>query len=46
MLFGSMLMWIVLLGWVIWIWSIIDAYSTAKQMSLRYQQRMMAMQTR
>jgi TM2 domain-containing membrane protein YozV len=46
MLFGSMLMWIVLLGWVIWIWSIIDAYSTAKQMNLRYQQRMMAMQTR
>jgi hypothetical protein len=35
-----------MLGWIIWIWSIVDAYSTAKQMNVRYQQRMLAMQPR
>lgn len=42
MLIGFVLLWTVLLGWVIWIWSMVDAYSTAKQMSLRYQQRILS----
>ncbi len=42
MLIGSILAWFVLLGWVIWIWSMIDAYHTAKTMNLRYQQRILA----
>ena len=46
MLFGSLFLWVVMLGWIIWIWSIVDAYSTAKQMNVRYQQRMLAMQPR
>lgn len=29
-------LWFVLLGWVIWIWSAVDAYKTAKAMNLRY----------
>lgn len=32
----------VLIGVAVWIWSMIDAYSTAKQMHLRYQQRVLA----
>jgi len=46
MLFGSLFLWVVMLGWIIWIWSIIDAYSTAKKMNIRYQQRMLAIQSR
>jgi len=42
MLIGCILLWLVLLGWIIWIWSMVDAYSTAKQMNLRYQQRILA----
>lgn len=30
------------LGLIIWIWSMVDAYSTAKEMTLRYQQRVLA----
>jgi TM2 domain-containing membrane protein YozV len=33
---------VVFLFWVIWLWSMIDAYSTAKTMNLRYQQRVLA----
>ena len=42
MLFGCILLWFALLGWIVWIWSMIDAYQTAKAMNLRYQQRMFA----
>lgn len=42
MLIGCVLLWFVLLGWIVWIWSMIDAYTTAKKMNLRYQQRIMA----
>jgi TM2 domain-containing membrane protein YozV len=42
MLIGAVLAWIVLLGWIVWIWSMIDAYQTAKQMNIRYQQRLLA----
>jgi TM2 domain-containing membrane protein YozV len=42
MLIGFVLLWAVLLGWVVWIWSMVDAYSTAKEMNLRYQQRILA----
>lgn len=34
--------WLFGLGLLFWIWSLIDAYSTAKQMNLRYQQRVIA----
>jgi TM2 domain-containing membrane protein YozV len=40
MLIGCAVLWIVLLGWVIWIWSMVDAYQTAKAMNLRYQRRL------
>jgi TM2 domain-containing membrane protein YozV len=42
MLFGGIAAWLVFLGWVVWIWSMVDAYQTAKQMNLRYQQRVLA----
>jgi len=42
MLFGCLALWLIFLGWIIWIWSMIDAYTTAKQMNLRYQQRLLA----
>lgn len=29
-------LWFVFLGWVVWIWSAVDAYQTAKAMNLRY----------
>jgi TM2 domain-containing membrane protein YozV len=32
--------WVVFLGWVIWIWSAIDAYTTAKAMNLRNHMRL------
>jgi TM2 domain-containing membrane protein YozV len=42
MLIGCIVLWIIMLGWVIWIWSMIDAYSTAKDMNLRYLRRLQA----
>lgn len=42
MLLGCIVLWFVLLGWIIWIWSMIDAYQTAKKMTLLHQQRLMA----
>jgi TM2 domain-containing membrane protein YozV len=42
MLFGCILLWIVALGWIINIWSWIDAYSTAKKMRARYLYRLNA----
>jgi TM2 domain-containing membrane protein YozV len=42
MLIGCMVAWFILMGWAVWIWSMVDAYSTAKQMNLRYQQRLLA----
>lgn len=42
MLIGCILAWLVFLGWIIWIWAMVDAYSTAKEMNLRYQQRVLA----
>jgi TM2 domain-containing membrane protein YozV len=40
MFVGAVALWFILLGWIIQIWSIIDAYQTAKQMNLRYLRRM------
>ena len=34
--------WFILLGWIIMIWSWIDAYQNAKSMNLRYQRRLAA----
>lgn len=45
-LFGCILLWFILLGWIINIWSIIDAYSLAKSMNMRWMQRMQAIQAR
>ena len=42
MLLGCIMLWLILLGWVIWIWSMVDAYQTAKRMNLKYQQRLLA----
>ncbi|WP_193760679.1 GYF domain-containing protein [Bradyrhizobium yuanmingense] len=42
MLIGCIVLWFILLGWVIWIWSMIDAYMTAKDMNLRYLRRLQA----
>jgi TM2 domain-containing membrane protein YozV len=42
MLLGCILAWFIWLGWIIWIWSWFDAYSTAKAMNLRYQRRVIA----
>lgn len=38
MLFGSIFLWIFLLGWVINVWSIIDAYNVASERRLLSQQ--------
>lgn len=40
MLVFCVVLWFVLLGWVIWIWSMIDAYSTAKAINISYHRRM------
>jgi TM2 domain-containing membrane protein YozV len=40
MLIGCIVLWFIFLGWVIWIWSIVDAYATAKDMNLRYLRRL------
>jgi TM2 domain-containing membrane protein YozV len=42
MLLGCIAAWFILLGWVIWIWAMVDAYHVAKAMNLRYQQRILA----
>jgi len=42
MLLATIALWFVLLGWTIWIWSMVDAYSTAKRLNLAYQQRVLA----
>lgn len=43
MLIGFVLtIWLFGLGLIIYIWSMVDAYSTAKQMNLRYQQKVLA----
>lgn len=34
--------WFFGLGLIFWIWSLADAYSTAKRMNLRYQQQVLA----
>lgn len=36
MFFGCILLWIVMLGWIINIWSIIDAYQRAKELRTKY----------
>jgi TM2 domain-containing membrane protein YozV len=42
MLIGCIVLWFILLGWAVWIWSMIDAYTTAKDMNLRYLRRLQA----
>ena len=42
MLFGAIALWFILLGWIIQIWSMVDAYQTAKQMNLRFLRRLQA----
>jgi hypothetical protein len=42
MLFGSIALWAILFGWTIWIWSMIDAYVTAKDMNLRFLRGLLA----
>jgi TM2 domain-containing membrane protein YozV len=42
MLIGCIALWFILLGWAVWIWSMIDAYATAKDMNLRYLRRLQA----
>jgi TM2 domain-containing membrane protein YozV len=39
MLLGCIALWVIVMGWTIWIWSMIDAYTTAKNMNMRYLQR-------
>lgn len=42
MLIGCIALWVVFLGWTVWIWSMIDAYAIAKDMNLRYLRRLQA----
>lgn len=42
MLIGCIVTWFIFLGWIVWIWSMVDAYQTAKRMNLKYQQRILA----
>jgi TM2 domain-containing membrane protein YozV len=37
MFFGCVILWFMLLGWIINIWSMIDAYSVAKRKRLQWQ---------
>ncbi|MFA6965891.1 GYF domain-containing protein [Bosea sp. (in: a-proteobacteria)] len=39
MLLLCIVLWMVLLGWVIWIWAMIDAYSSAKAVNIIFHQR-------
>lgn len=34
MLILTILLWLIFLGWIIWIWSMIDAYSSAKRLNI------------
>lgn len=45
MLIGTIALWVVFLGWIVWIWSMVDAYSTAKAMNLRYMRRLQSGQS-
>jgi TM2 domain-containing membrane protein YozV len=40
MLIGCIALWFIFLGWIIWIWSMVDAYATAKDMNLRFLRRL------
>ena len=40
MLIGTVLLWLVLAGFAIWIWSMVDAYREAKRLDDRYHQRL------
>jgi TM2 domain-containing membrane protein YozV len=40
MLIGCIALWFILLGWAVWIWSMVDAYATAKDMNLRFLRRL------
>ena len=42
MLIGCVILWFMLLGWIINIWSWVDAYQTAKKMNARYRRRLAA----
>jgi len=42
MLIGCIVLWAAFLGWIINIWSWIDAYQTAKKMNARYKRRLAA----
>lgn len=42
MLVGCVLLWLVALGWIINIWSWIDAYVTAKKLRARHRRRLLA----
>lgn len=33
---SNLLLWVVLLGWIIWIWAAVDAYQKAKRINLRW----------
>lgn len=37
MLFGCLLLWVAFLGWIINIWSMVDAYGRAKELRTRHQ---------
>jgi TM2 domain-containing membrane protein YozV len=39
MLLLCVILWMVLLGWIIWIWAMIDAYSSAKAVNIMLHQR-------
>jgi TM2 domain-containing membrane protein YozV len=41
-LIGYIVTIFIFLFWIVWIWAMIDAYTTAKEMNLRYQQRVLA----
>jgi TM2 domain-containing membrane protein YozV len=40
MFVGAVALWFILLGWIIQIWAMVDAYQTAKRMNLKYLQRL------
>ena len=40
MLIGWILLWFVWLGWVIWIWAMIDAYQEAKHLNYEFNRRL------
>ena len=44
MLIGCVILWFMLLGWIINIWSWIDAYQTAKRMNATYRRRLASRQ--